>query len=308
VSGIGPIKTLSTSPTAALIGLGAVTAVWGSTFVLMKDAITRQPVLDFLATRFALAAVCMIIVRPSCLRRLDARGWLRAGLLGLALGSGYIAQTFGLAQTTAAISGFITGMFVVFTPLIGALLLKKHVGTWRWFGVALATVGLAVISIRGWSMGIGEALTLLCALLFAIHIVGLGEWSKGEDPYALAVVQIGTVALICGIGALGDGYQPPPDLSVWIAIAITAILATAVAFLVQTWAQSLIDATRAAVVMTMEPVFAGAFAVLLGGEVLGLRTLLGGALVVCAMYVVQLGPRSTEDAPVLDPLAPRLEP
>lgn len=291
----------------AIASLVGVTAVWGSTFVMMKDAIERQPVMDFLATRFLIAALCLIIVRPRAVFALSRIDVTRGVLLGFALGSGYIAQTFGLEKTSAAVSGFITGMFVVFTPIIAAALLRRPIGAFAWLAVAIATAGLAVISLRGWSIGIGEALTVICAIMFALHIVGLGEWSSASTAYALAVVQVTTVGVLCAVVSLQGGYQRPPDSRVWFAIIVTAVFATAIAFLVQTWAQSQIDPTRAAVVMTMEPVFAGFFAVLLGGERLSLRTILGGALVVIAMYLVELGPRRVGQVRV-EPSLPHLEP
>lgn len=300
------IRLHSTEKEPLAIGaLIAVTAVWGSTFVMMKDAISRQPEMDFLATRFSLAALCMFIARPRALRGLSRTELSRGILLGLALGMGYITQTFGLAKTSAAVSGFITGMFVVFTPLIAALILRKPIGLFAWLAVLIATAGLGLISLRGWSIGIGELLTLACALMFAIHIVGLGEWSRPQSAYALAVVQISTVAIMCSVMSLNDGYQAPPDRKVWFAVIVTAVFATAIAFFVQTWTQSLIAPTRAAVIMTMEPVFAGFFAVVIGGETLALRTIAGGALVVGAMYLVELGPR---DHAKVDPTLPHLEP
>jgi drug/metabolite transporter (DMT)-like permease len=275
---------------------------------MMKDAIERQPVMDFLFTRFSIAAICMMLVRPKALRELSLRETGYGVLLGLALGGGYIVQTFGLERTSAAVSGFITGMFVVFTPLIGAVILRKRVNAATWLAVAVATGGLALISLRGWSMGAGEVLTLMCALLFALHIIGLGEWSSVASAYRLATVQVTTVAVLCGVVAVPTGYTRPTDLGVWGAAVFTAVFATAIAFIVQTWSQSLMPPTRAAIIMTMEPVFAGGFAVWIGGEVLSARTLLGGALVVAAMYLVELAPRDRRDAPAVDPSLPHLEP
>lgn len=276
--------------------LVAVTAVWGSTFVVVKDAVTRMPVMGFLTWRFALATIVMAVLRPHALLRLGRRGWWRGFLLGLSLAGGYIAQTYGLRYTSAAASGFITGMFVVFTPVISGVVLRRRIPWAAWAGVALATAGLAVISLHGLSIGFGELLTLVCAFSYAVQLVGLGEWSPHHDPYALAVVQLGTVAVLCTLVALpGHQLRMPPDGGVWAAIAVTAVLATAVAFLVQTWAQSLMSATRAAVIMTMEPVFAGLAAVF-AGEHLDWRIPVGGVLVLAAMYLVELGPRAGRDA------------
>jgi drug/metabolite transporter (DMT)-like permease len=286
-------EALGKSTLAATIALIGVTAVWGSTFVVMKAAISRQPESDFLATRFTIATLCMILVRPKVLRRFNRKNLFHGSLLGLALGLGYISQTYGLRMTSAAVSGFITGMFVVFTPLIGAVILRRRVDKWTWLAVFLATIGLALLSLHGFTLGRGEMLTLLCAFAFALHIIGLGEWSSLHDSYVIAIVQLGVVSSLCWIVALTHGYKAPPDYGVWGAVILTAIFATAIAFLIQTWAQSLMAPTRAAVIMTMEPVFAGFFAVLLGGERLTAKIILGGLFVIAAMYLVELGPKST---------------
>jgi len=271
----------------ALVG---VTAVWGYTFLAVQDAVASMPVMDFLAWRFLLASVVMIALRPTCLRNVKRHELLHGLGLGAVLGLGYIAQTYGLRFTSAAISGFITGMFVVLTPVMSWLLLRRRTNRRTWLVVALATVGLALLSLKGWSVGIGELLTLGCAVLFAIHIVFLGEWSSRYEPYAFALLQIGAVAIISLIAATPGGIAMPPSLEVWGVVGITGVLATAVAFFVQTWAQSLISATRAAVVMTMEPVFAGLFAIIIGGNQLTLRTIGGAGCILAAMLIINLRP------------------
>lgn len=273
-------------PIALLV---AVTAVWGSTFVVVKSAVAHMAVMDFLAWRFALATIVMVAIRPRCLSRLSRRGLVEGVGLGLALGAGYVTQTFGLEHTSAAISGFITGLFVVFTPLLSGVLLRRRISAAAWLATALAGGGLALISLERLGFGAGEWLTLGCAFFFALQIVGLGEWSGDNDPYALCVIQLLTAATCCVVAAAPSSLAPPPDLGVWAAVVVTAVLATGVAFLVQTWAQSILSATRAAIVMTMEPVFAGISAAI-AGEVLGWRVLVGGAMVLVAMYVVELGP------------------
>jgi drug/metabolite transporter (DMT)-like permease len=276
------------APTLALV---AVTAVWGSTFVVVKDAVEQMPVTDFLTWRFALAALAMLVIRPRAVATLGTAGRRAGLLLGLALGAGYLLQTLGLQTTGAAVSGFITGMFVVLTPLGAAVLLKAPPGRTAWLAVVLATVGLGFLALRGFSIGGGELLTLGCAAAFALHIVGLGRWAASYDVYGLAVVQLLTVAVMCAVVAVPGGLTVPPDAGVWGALALTAVAATAVAFVVQTWAQAHLPPTRAAVVMTMEPVFAGLFAVVAGGEHLGPRTLTGAALVLAAMVLTEVGPR-----------------
>ncbi|MQA80895.1 MAG: EamA family transporter [Streptosporangiales bacterium] len=271
-----------------------VTLVWGATFVIVKDAVARMPVMDFLAWRFLAAALVMVAVHPTRLRRLDGPAVGHGVVLGLAIGGGYVAQTFGLAiGTRASVSGFLTGMAVVFTPLFAGVLLRRRIGALAWLAVAVATAGLALTSLRGVSFGLGELLTLGCAACFALHILGLSVWSRRYDSYALAVVQIGTVGVVCLAVAAGQGLAattPHAHPQVWMALAVTAVLATAVGFLVQTWAQRHVSATRIAVVMTMEPVFA-ALAALLYGERLGWASAVGGAMVLAAMYLVELDPR-----------------
>jgi drug/metabolite transporter (DMT)-like permease len=255
-----------------------------------------MPVMDFLAWRFAIAALVMFAVRPKSVARLTPIARRRGVILGLALGAGYVTQTFGLEHTPASVSGFITGLFVVFTPLCSAVLLHVRVGGTTWLGVALATGGLALLSLHGVAIGRGAGVTLLCAIAFALHIVGLGEWSSSDDAAGLAVVQLSTVAVISIVAAAPDTLAPPPDAAAWGAVLLTAVAATAVAFFVQTWAQAHLAPTRAAVVMTMEPVFAGLFGVSFGGDSLSVRVVAGALLVLTAMYTVELGPRKARDA------------
>jgi drug/metabolite transporter (DMT)-like permease len=281
--------------TAVLV---AVCVIWGSTFVVVKDAIERMPVMDFLAWRFAIAALAMAALRPRAVRTLSPAARRHGVILGVALAAGYVAQTFGLERTPATVSGFITGLFVVFTPLCSGLLLRRKVGATAWFAVGVATIGLALLSLRGVSVGTGELITLLCAVSFALHIVGLGEWSTPGDAYGLAVVQLSTVAVVSIVIAAPSSLAPPPDAGAWGAILLTSLAATALGFFGQTWAQAHLLPTRAAVVMTMEPVFAGVFGVAIGGDVLGPRTVVGALLVLAAMYLVELGPRQGADAAV----------
>ncbi len=276
-------------PTLALLG---VTAVWGSTFVVVKHAVDRMPVTDFLTWRFALAALAMLLLRPRAVARLGSSGRRVGLLLGLALGAGYLFQTLGLQTTSAAVSGFVTGMFVVLTPLGAAVLLRQPPGRAAWGAVLLATVGLGLLSLHGLSVGTGELLTLGCAAAFALHIVGLGRFAASYDAFGLAVVQLLAVAAMCAVVAVPGGLAVPPDAGVWGALALTSLAATALAFVVQTWAQAHLAPTRAAVVMTMEPVFGLVFAVGLAGERFGLRTALGAALVLGAMVLTEVGPRA----------------
>lgn len=264
----------------------AVAAAWGAAFVVMKPAIERQSVNSFLATRFVVAVVVMILLRPSVLRKINKEMLLKGSLAGLFLGTGYIFQTLGLARTGAAITGFVTGLYVVLTPLIAALFLKERIKAFTWFCVVLATIGLALLSLRGWSVGIGEALVFVSAIAFAAHIVTLSKWSLGFDAYALTIVQLSICALLTGVISISQGYEKPTDSGVWGVVIFTAVIATAVAFIVQTWSQAHMSSTKVAVILTTEVVFAALFAVFFGGETLTLQVLIGGSIVVLAMYLI----------------------
>jgi drug/metabolite transporter (DMT)-like permease len=278
------------SPLLASTAMLIVTAIWGWTFVVVQNAIQSMPVMDFLAWRFLVAAFVMLAIRPNCLKGITKTELWRGILLGAILGGGYITQTYGLVYASASVSGFITGMFVVFTPLIAWIFLRKNINAQTWIAVVLATLGLGLLGLHGWKLGTGELLTLGCALFYALHILGLGEWSSKYAIYRFALLQVMTVAIIALIAAIPNGIALPPDRGAWLAVGITAILATAGAFFVQTWVQSLVSPARISIVMTMEPVFAGVFGVLLAGNELTGRIVFGMLCVLLAMIIVQLKP------------------
>jgi drug/metabolite transporter (DMT)-like permease len=268
------------------LGLLATTAVWGGAFLVMKDSLVRQDVYSFLASRFILAAAFMFIYKPKSLTGLDRKFVKRAVLIGLLLCSGFIFQTFGLTQTTVSNTGFITGLYLVFTPLISWLLLKREIFKVQWLAVLVATIGLYFISFNGISVGIGEILVLISALLFAGQIVALGEWSDGKNTYALTLIQILVSAVIFFALSLKDGFQLPPDNAVWSAVFYTAFFATFLGFLIQTKAQSVMSATVAGVLLAMETPFALFFGLYFDNDPITLRIISGGTLVLLAMALV----------------------
>lgn len=264
----------------------AVAAMWGISFVWMKDILDQQDVYSFLVSRFVVAALVMMVANPKVITRLNRELLIKGSLIGTALGLGYIFQTLGLERTTPAITGFITGLYVVLTPLIGALILKEKLTIQAWFYIALATAGLGVLSITGLSIGTGELFVLISAFLFAAHILLLSRWSKDFDAYTLTFVQLATCAVVSGVPASLNGFVAPPDTQVWAVVVFTAVFATFFAFVIQTWAQARISATKVAVILTMEVVFAALFSVALGAEPLTLRILLGGSMVLVAMIMI----------------------
>jgi drug/metabolite transporter (DMT)-like permease len=285
----------------ATLALLAMTASWGSTFFLIKDLLDRVPTVDFLAVRFVIAGAAMLLVAPRAVARLSPDVRRRALVLGGLYGVAQILQTAGLAHTPASVSGFITGLYVVATPLFAAVILRSRITGMTWAAVALATAGLGVLTLDGFSIGYGEAITLVAALLYALHIVGLGAWSTPADALGMSILQVLVIAGICTVAALvaGEpGVVLPERGGDWLSLVYMALVAGAGAMLAQTWAQGHLAPTRAAIVMSMEPVFAAFFAVLLGGEALTARMVTGGLMVLAAMLVVEALPRRKIEAEV----------
>ena len=263
-----------------------VAAAWGLAFVLMKDPIAQQNVNSFLFTRFSVAVLVMIAIKPTTLKKLTPEIARKGFIAGLFLGLGYVFQTFGLAHAGAAITGFITGLYVVTTPLLAWAVLRTKIDGYTWGCVALATIGLALLSLHGVSVGFGELLVLISAVAFGAHIVTLSAWSNSLDSYTMTVVQLFACAILTGLFSLAQGYRAPVDLAGWLVVFYTAVACTAIAFLIQTWSQAHMSATKVAVILTMEVVFAAIFAVLIGNENIRTQALIGGLLVLVAMFAI----------------------
>jgi len=270
----------------ALLGVGFV---WGAAFVLMKDAIVLQPYMDFLATRFTIAAIAMILLRPVVSLRFEAGDIRYGALIGVVLAFGYITQTIGLDMTTAATSGFLTGLYVVFTPLIAWLFTRQKVSGKVALGVLFSIVGMGIFSGAATSteFQLGQIWLVVCAVLYAVHILLLGHYGKTRNSYRFAMLQIVFVALVTWGFALVDGYQPPPNFEVWFAVLFTALLSTVLAFWIQTWAQTLLDPARVALLITSEVIFTALLAIGLGQEPLTLAIVVGGGMMLTAMLIVE---------------------
>ncbi|WP_035902861.1 DMT family transporter [Knoellia subterranea] len=283
-----PPQAASGHARLAVFLLLAVTAVWGSTFFLIRDLVEHVPSADFLAVRFGIAAVLMFAVFRRQTLALTRRELTLGAALGVLYAVAQLLQTVGLETTAASVSGFLTGTYIVLTPVLGALLLRDHVPRAAWVAATIAMVGIGVLSLQGLAMGFGEALTLGSAAVYALHILALGRWSTPGTALGLSTVQAAVIAVVCLLPALPGGVALPATGGQWASLLYMAVFAGAGALIAQTWAQAHLTATRAAIVMAMEPVFAALFAVVLGGESLTWRLLLGGGLVLTAMYLVEL--------------------
>lgn len=274
-------------PRLAALALLSVTALWGSTFILIKDLNDRLPVPDFLGVRFAIAAVALFLISPRAISRLSPAIRRRSAYAGGVYAVAQLLQTTGLSHTDASVSGFVTGMYVVATPLLAAALLRQRIAPVVWLAVTLSTIGLGFLSLHGLSIGYGEAITFISAMLYAVHIVALSRWSSPRDAIGMATIQLGVISVICLVIASPGGIELAQNGRDWFAVIYMALGAGALAMLAQTWAQGQISAARAALLMTMEPVFAAGFAVGFGNERLGWRVLVGGALILSAMIIAE---------------------
>jgi drug/metabolite transporter (DMT)-like permease len=279
-------------PTAALV---TVAVVWGVSFSVVDGAVDQLPAADLVAWRFGLAtAVLALFARTTPALPVGLRA--RSVALGALLGAGFLLQTWAITDTDALMSGFLTGTLVVLAPLIGLIVFRDRLNPLTWFAVAIATVGVALLCLRWTGFGPGEALTLLAALAWALHLVLLSRWARADQAVAIARVQTGTVAVmaLAAVGARGlvTGRSALPALphsnETWLAVAFLAVVATAGAMLLITWAQARVSAVRAAIVLTLEPAAAAVTAALLGSE-LGVRTVLGGVLLLGAMLLIEIG-------------------
>ena len=261
-----------------------VTAIWGWTFVVVKNAITQYPTLPFLQLRFLLAFLVMVVL----VRRLPTRRELLLGLTaGAVLAMSYLTQTVGLNLISPGNAGLITGLLVLFTPFVDRLFgvpLKRRTIV----AVIVAVVGIGMVTGGPSAFGLGDLLVMLCAVFLAFHIVMLSRWSPGLRAAPLAMVQMGACALFFSAG--GTWSLRAPNADVWVAIVITGLFASALAFYIQTWAQAHIDASRTALIIAMEPAWAVAAAVVLAGQRFGLLQAAGAALVLAAIVGHELAP------------------
>jgi len=272
----------------ALFVLLVVTAVWGVTFVQVKDAVAVYPLFAFLALRFAIAGGTLAVPGAARLRSLGRPGALSGILAGALLGAGYALQTAGLQRTTVSSTGFITGMYVVCTPLLALAVFRTRVGRGAWLGVLLATAGLALLAgIHRGSLA-GDLLVLAGAAVYSLQIVLMERYAPRFDAIAFTLVEMLTAfgGLLTIALALGD-LPFPHGWTVWGALVVTGVFASALAFLAQTWAQRRTTATRTALAFSMEPVWAAFFGFTLAGDRLGATAWLGCAVIMAGIVVAE---------------------
>jgi drug/metabolite transporter (DMT)-like permease len=272
-------------PLLALVG---VTAIWGVTFVQVQDALELYPLFAFLAVRFTISTVVLAPFAVGPLLRLPREGFLVGVGVGALLATAYGLQTAGLELTTVASTGFITGLYVVFTPLLALVFFGTPVPRALWYGIALAVVGLLLLNGVPGGSTVGNLLVLGNAIFQAFQITAMERYAPRHDPRALTFLQMATsaVGFVVIALALGD-LEMPDDSSVWWALVVTGVFAGALGYLIATWVQARTTAARAALVFTLEAPFAALFGVLLADEVLGWAGWLGCGVMMAGILVAE---------------------
>lgn len=275
----------------AVSAMVLIAVLWGSSAVVLKGLLARVPAADLLGVRFTLATLVLVAVAPRALRM--SRRTLRNGvILGSLFAAAQLTQTIGLEHTSASVSGFLTGLYVVVTPLLSWVILGRRPGRAVWVAIALATVGLAAFTVLpalssggSISFGWGEALTLVSAVLFAAHIISAGRRATPDAALSLTIVQTGMAAVASLVMAAPSGITLPRGAD-WLPMAYVAVICGALCLFLQIWAQSHLDPVRSAVIMCSEPLWVAVFAIAFAGEVLSVPLLVGGITIVAAMVVV----------------------
>ncbi len=270
----------------ALVALVLVTAVWGVTFVQVKDAVAVYPVLAFLALRFAIASATLAVPAAKRVRALGRHGLAAGALAGILLAAGYVLQTFGLERTSVSSAGFVTGMYVVLTPILALAIFRIRIGLPAWAGVLLATVGLAMLAgIHGSSIS-GDLLVLGGAAVYSLQIVLLERFAPLYDALAFTFVEMLAAFAVLVIAAI-PRLAVPHGATVWGALLVTGVFASALGFLVQTWVQKRSSATRTALVFALEPVWAAVFGFALAGDRLGALGFGGCAVIMAGIALAE---------------------
>lgn len=288
----GTMKIIKYKEFKADFLLLTVAIAWGVTFLMVQDAIKNVPVYAFLFWRFLIATVLMFAISYKRFSNVDKNAVIYGILLGFALFGGFATQTFGLTYIKSSIVAFITGFNVIFVPFLAFLLFKQKVRVNVFFGSILALIGLYFLSMSGaLSIGMGEILTLICALMFALHILFTGRFSTQADVFVIVCFQFLTVTVLSLLFSLSledVTFNVDFDYTFVKAVVVTSVFATVYAFLIQTYFQQYTSATKTAIIFMMEPVSAAVYGVYVGNEILTSTQILGAGLIIGAMLLTEI--------------------
>ena len=272
----------------------SVTIFWGSTFIIVKKAIEEMPTFAFLSIRFWIASILLILMFFPKLKNIDRKLLRDGAILGVVLFLAYAFQTVALKYSPATIVGFLTGLNVIFTPILSAFLLKKIPRIYSQIGAVLSFIGVMLMSFnKNLTISTGEILTIICAVFVAIQIILTDKYSRKHDTYLLTVVEITTMSILStAVSLFSEPYLIPKHWSLYLiaSFIVTSVFATVYAFVIQNTAQKYTTPTKTAIIFIMEPVFSAIFSYLIGKEALSERVYLGGAIMFLGLFVSEVGP------------------
>jgi len=272
----------------------SVTIFWGSTFIVVKESISMMPTFAFLSIRFWIASILLIVMFSYKLKHLNIDLIIDGIILGIVLFLAYAFQTVALEYEKASVVGFLTGLNVIFTPILSAIMIKKVPSVFSQVGALLAFVGVGMMSFKGGlNLSKGDLLAIICAVFVAIQIVLTDKYSRKHDTYLLTVIEITMIAILSTIvNIVKEPYLFPQKWNMYLvgSFLITAVFATVYAFIIQNTAQKYTTPTKTAIIFVMEPVFAAVFGYLLGGEVLSLRAYIGAVVMFAGLFIAEVGP------------------
>lgn len=283
-------------PLLASFALIIATALWGSSFAITQVVVTQMDLISGMFARSLIAVTILFLIRPKSVIRINKSDLKNASVIGIFLGSGYLLQSWGLQYTTATASGFIAGMFVVFTPLVGALIFRDRIRGITWLAILVAVFGLGIMTLRGVGFGFGESITLVTALMWSLQITFLSRWGRPEIAWAVTTIQMLVVAVMSLVLAAALGTLEMPPNSLWDELVYLGAGAGALALLLQTWGQAQVSAVRAAIIFTLEPVWGAIFSVIIVADVITPPIAIGGALIISAMLISEYGAYQTRAA------------
>lgn len=276
-------------PLVASFALIFATALWGSSFAITQLVVTQMDLISGMFFRALIAVIILLILKPKCLSALSKPDLKNAVVIGLFLGCGYLLQSWGLQYTTATASGFIAGMFVVFTPLVAAVFFREKIPNITWIAILVALFGLGIMTLRGVGFGFGESITLVTALMWSLQITFLSRWGKSNIAWAMTTIQMIVVAVMSLVLAFVLDTFEFPNQNLWDELIYLGAGAGALALLLQTWGQAHVSAVRAAIIFTLEPVWGAIFSVIIVSDVITLPIAIGGGLIILAMLVSEYG-------------------
>lgn len=267
-----------------------ITVFWGASYILTKIGLESLEPFNLTALRFIIAFCVSAIVFYKHILKVDRKTVKYAFVLAMILFGVFVAMTFGLKYTSASNAGFLISLSIVFIPIISAVVLKQRVEKKVMIGVCLAIIGIALLTLNiQFKVGIGDLLCILCALLFAVHIIVTGVYTQGVDSIALSVLQLGFVGLFSiGFSLFTETVKLPSTGLTWFAILALSILCTAVGYIVQTTAQQYTNASHTGLILSLEPVFSAIFAFVFLGEILSLRGYIGAVILLSGVIFAEL--------------------